>query len=162
MAYACVSVDADVDAATLLAALRQRLPPYMVPSRLLVTKAVPLTVSGKVDHAAILAGLSDQAQTAAHHPPRTALEQVVAALWEEQFGHAQVGLDDAFFAIGGHSIAAIRFIARFNAIFRTELGLVVVLDAPRLQDFCAAAQAHVHDPEALERDAQLLVKLNTE
>ncbi|MBB3815152.1 hypothetical protein FHY13_003537, partial [Xanthomonas arboricola] len=160
--YACVATDAGLTGAEVRAQLRARLPAYLVPARIWITAALPLTVSGKVDHAAILSGLSEEAHAAAHRPPRTGLEQVVAALWEEQFGYAQVGLDDDFFAIGGHSIAAIRFIARFNTIFRTELGLVVVLDAPRLQDFCVAASALVHDSESLERDAQLLVKLNTE
>uniref|UniRef100_UPI003EB6A95F phosphopantetheine-binding protein n=1 Tax=Xanthomonas melonis TaxID=56456 RepID=UPI003EB6A95F len=160
--YACVAADAGVSWGEVQADLRTRLPAYLVPARILIVAALPLSVSGKVDHAAILSGLSDQAHVTTHRPPETALERVVAALWEEQFGYAQVGLDDEFFAIGGHSIAAIRFIARFNAIFRTELGLVVVLDAPRLRDFCAAAYAHAHDPQSLERDAQLLVKFNTE
>ncbi|WP_164739087.1 condensation domain-containing protein, partial [Xanthomonas sp. BRIP62415] len=141
MVYACAAVSDAADASALLTALRQRLPAYMVPSRLLVTRAVPLTVSGKVDHAAILAALSDQATEQTHRTPETALQQAVATLWEEQFQRTKIGLDDDFFSVGGHSIAAIRFIARFNALFSADVALVVLLDHPQLEAFCRQVDA---------------------
>ncbi|WP_434991205.1 condensation domain-containing protein, partial [Xanthomonas melonis] len=150
MAYACVAVSEQTDARVLLAALRQRLPAYMVPSQLLVTTRVPLTVSGKVDHAAILATLSGQASGQTRRMPETALQQAVATLWEEQFQRTQICLDDDFFSVGGHSIAAIRFIARFNALFNADVALVVLLDHPQLEAFCRQV-----DPQgALEQRAR--------
>ncbi|MBB3815690.1 hypothetical protein FHY13_004097, partial [Xanthomonas arboricola] len=141
--YACVAVEGPVTVASLQNAIHGRLPAYMVPSRIWVTGSVPLTGAGKIDHATIIAALSDSVQAHVHRPPETALQQAVATLWEEQLQQTQIGLDDDFFSIGGHSIAAIRFIARFNARFNADVALVVLLDHPRLEDFCSAAEGQL-------------------
>uniref|UniRef100_UPI003BB77B8B amino acid adenylation domain-containing protein n=1 Tax=Stenotrophomonas sp. GZD-301 TaxID=3404814 RepID=UPI003BB77B8B len=141
--YACVAADDALTAASLQNALHGRLPAYMVPSRIWVTHHVPLTASGKIDHAAILAALSGPGPAHVHRAPENALQQAVATLWEEQLQQTRIGLDDDFFSIGGHSIAAIRFIARFNARFNADVALVVLLERPRLEDFCIAAADHL-------------------
>ncbi|GAA1324759.1 phosphopantetheine-binding protein [Pseudonocardia xinjiangensis] len=46
---------------------------------------------------------------------------VVAAVWCELFGVVRVDPDDDFFALGGHSMLAVRMASRL----RTELGLRV-------------------------------------
>jgi surfactin synthase thioesterase subunit len=48
-------------------------------------------------------------------------DAVVAAVWRELFGVAEIGPDDDFFTLGGHSMLAVRMAARL----RTELGLRV-------------------------------------
>uniref|UniRef100_UPI003EBB9188 condensation domain-containing protein n=1 Tax=Xanthomonas melonis TaxID=56456 RepID=UPI003EBB9188 len=141
--YACVAAEGTVTADSLQNALSGRLPAYMVPSRIWVTASIPLTASGKIDHATILATLSGLGNVRAHRPPETALQRAVATLWEEQLQRTQIGLDDDFFSVGGHSIAAIRFIARFNTRFNADLALVVLLERPRLEDFCIAAEAQL-------------------
>jgi hypothetical protein len=52
---------------------------------------------------------------------RTGTAAVVAAVWCELFGVPRVGPGDDFFALGGHSMLAVRMASRL----RTELGLRV-------------------------------------
>ncbi|QYN37667.1 hypothetical protein K1T35_10735 [Pseudonocardia sp. DSM 110487] len=52
---------------------------------------------------------------------RTGTTAVVAAVWRELFGVPRVDPDDDFFALGGHSMLAVRMSSRL----RTELGLRV-------------------------------------
>jgi aryl carrier-like protein len=52
---------------------------------------------------------------------RTRTAAVVAAVWCELFGVPRVDPDDDFFALGGHSMLAVRMSSRL----RTELGLRV-------------------------------------
>jgi hypothetical protein len=54
-------------------------------------------------------------------PAEGSTAAVVAAIWCELFGVPRVGPDDDFFALGGHSMVAVRMASRF----RTELGLRV-------------------------------------
>jgi aryl carrier-like protein len=52
---------------------------------------------------------------------RTGTAAVVAAVWCELFGVPRVDPDEDFFALGGHSMLAVRMSSRL----RTELGLRV-------------------------------------
>ena len=81
---------ASLDGAALREALRQALPEYMVPAAMTVLPALPLTPNGKVDRRALPApdfgrGGSGNPQEGEREivPPRTALEEQLAALWRE-------------------------------------------------------------------------------
>ncbi|GHJ42782.1 hypothetical protein Cs7R123_01240 [Catellatospora sp. TT07R-123] len=95
------------DPAAVRAALRARLPEYMLPSALVTLPALPLTANGKVDRAALPV---PDARTGAGDggPPQTPYEQRVAQVWQTILGVAQVGRDDDFFALGGDSFQAVR------------------------------------------------------
>ncbi|OYO30325.1 non-ribosomal peptide synthetase, partial [Janthinobacterium sp. PC23-8] len=93
--------------------LGERLPEHMLPSALLWLERLPLTANGKLDRAA-LAQPQRVAPTLAQAAPRTALERLLAGLWQEVLGRTQVGRDDNFFALGGDSILALRLVARIR------------------------------------------------
>ena len=110
-----------VDTAQVRDQLAQRLPDYMVPSALVALDALPLTVNGKLDRAALPAPAEAEGST----PPVAAAEGgegsaadaggdtagMLAALCTEILGTA-VGVDDDFFAAGGDSIVAIQLVNR--------------------------------------------------
>jgi Condensation domain/Phosphopantetheine attachment site len=58
---------------------------------------------------------------AEYMPPRTAAEELVAAVWAEVLGVERVGALDDFFDLGGHSLLALRVIARLSAAAEVEL-----------------------------------------
>ncbi|WP_326595003.1 type I polyketide synthase [Streptomyces sp. NBC_01803] len=62
--------------------------------------------------------------------PVTDEEKAVAAVWQEILGVEQVGVDDDFFALGGHSLAAVQIGTRIRARFGIELDLRRFFDAP--------------------------------
>ncbi|MFI1016460.1 amino acid adenylation domain-containing protein [Streptomyces sp. NPDC020965] len=96
--------------------LRERLPGYLIPAALVVLAALPRTVSGKVDRGALPAPSAEApANGRAHTPPRTPEERAVAAIWQQVLGVERVGPLDDFFDLGGHSLAAVRLIARLRA-----------------------------------------------
>ena len=57
------------------------------------------------------------------------LENVLAAMWSDLLG-VDVGQDDDFFDLGGHSLIAIRLIARIQRELGVKLDLAVLFDAP--------------------------------
>lgn len=111
--------------------LKQRLPDVMVPTHLVVLEALPLTPNGKVDRKALpppeLAGPGRP-----HAPvrPRTRSEEIVAATWAAALGLGAVGVDDNFFDLGGHSIAAAQIMARLRQAFAVEVPLRALFEAP--------------------------------
>jgi catechol 2,3-dioxygenase-like lactoylglutathione lyase family enzyme len=95
--------------------LRKQLPEYMVPAAYVRLERIPLLSNGKADRSALLA-LEPQPETAqaAHVAPSTPLELLIARIWRELLGVEQIGRDDNFFDLGGHSLLSVRFVARFH------------------------------------------------
>jgi amino acid adenylation domain-containing protein len=106
-------------------ALRQLLPDYMVPSRLVIVGEIPLSPNGKIDRAALDAcgrkAINAEGSEAGMVLPRTPLEIAIAEVWSEVLGLETIGAFDNFFDVGGHSLLATQVISRL----RTRLGIDV-------------------------------------
>ncbi|MFK4071528.1 amino acid adenylation domain-containing protein [Streptomyces sp. NPDC029674] len=107
-----------VDSAVLRAYVAGRLPEYMVPVAVVVLEALPLTVNGKVDRAALPA--PDFAERVSGREPRTETERVLCALFAEVLGLERVGAEDGFFELGGDSISSMQLASRAR-----QAGLVI-------------------------------------
>lgn len=123
---------------------RDRLPTYMVPARVLLTRELSLTDSGKVDRGRLLALLdhAEPAKGATHAAPRDPAEEAVARIWSETLGVEDVAPDDDFFALGGTSLHAIHVVAAVRAhptlgAHRDRAAIRALLDNPTLARFTA-------------------------
>ncbi|GAA2610023.1 non-ribosomal peptide synthetase [Streptomyces lienomycini] len=128
---------------------RGRLPEHMVPASVVLIGRLPLTPNGKLDRAALPAPEHAPAQ-GPRKPARTPREQVVCELFAEILGVAEVGADDNFFDLGGHSVLATRLTGRLRAAYGLELGLRALFEsatpaeiARRLDDAAPARPALV-------------------
>jgi len=129
----------------LKAELSKRLPGYMLPSHFVWTDQFPTTPNGKIDRKrlpAISIGCDDASQPRRILAPRTDAECRVANIWFDLLGTDQVGVDENFFDVGGHSLLAVRLMAKLERTFDTELPLATLLEHSTI-----AAMA-----EFLERD----------
>ncbi|WP_306208569.1 non-ribosomal peptide synthetase [Actinoplanes sp. RD1] len=104
----------------------ERLPSYMVPSLYAVVPSLPLTVNGKLDTAALPAP-APIASTS--RPPASDREALFSALFAEALGLPSFGVEDDFFAAGGHSLIALRLIGRVRAALGVDLSLRALFDA---------------------------------
>jgi amino acid adenylation domain-containing protein len=145
--YAVAAEGVELSAGELRAALKERLPDYLVPSAIVVLDALPLSAHGKVDRRALPAPeIGSDAE--AYVAPRGATEEVLAALYAEVLGAARVGARDDFFALGGHSLIATRLVSRVREAFAVELPLRALFESPTVE----ALAAHV---EALLREGRM-------
>nr|QEO74872.1 condensation domain-containing protein [uncultured bacterium] len=89
------------------------LPDYMIPSAFVLLDALPLTPSGKLDHAALRAhDASGVVAKKSFAAPQSPAEQTLARIWAQVLGVEQVGIHDNFFDLGGDSILAIQIVSR--------------------------------------------------
>ncbi|HTX93387.1 MAG TPA: condensation domain-containing protein, partial [Mycobacterium sp.] len=118
-----------LDPGAVRAALADRLPAYMVPAALVVLKALPLTVNGKLDTRALPA--PDYTGTAqGYRAPGDAVEEILAGIYAQTLGLERVGVDDSFFDLGGDSLSAMRLVAAINRSLDAGLSLRTLFDAP--------------------------------
>lgn len=107
----------------LTAYLRDRLPPALVPAVVGEIDALPRTSSGKTDRARLPEPDWSRAPGADAPPPRTAEERIVLAAWRQLLDTEEIGLDDDFFRLGGHSL----MLTRLSALLTRASGLGVAL-----------------------------------
>jgi acyl carrier protein len=102
--------------------LAKRLPSYMIPALFVPVADFPQTANGKLDRQALPdPAVERQQRAAAYVAPRTPMEERIAAIWSELLGVRLVGVDDDFFALGGHSLVAARVISRVRRDLDVQL-----------------------------------------
>lgn len=106
---AYLETDDAVDAELLRDRLRARLPDYMVPTHFVALREFPLTPNAKIDRSQLPApSAGSSAPATEYSAPTGAMEKTIASIWSETLGRDQIGLDDNFFDIGGHSLLVVR------------------------------------------------------
>jgi amino acid adenylation domain-containing protein len=148
-----VAKDSAALTSELRAHLAERLPEYMVPSAFVRMDALPLTPNGKLDRKALPLPDGNAYARKAYVAPESETERQVAAMWAELLGIEQVGRHDDFFALGGHSLTAMRVTSRVHDELNVQIHLSTLFDKPVLSDFAreilVASVMQEFDAEAL-------------
>jgi acyl-CoA synthetase (AMP-forming)/AMP-acid ligase II len=140
---AVVVVRAPVPVRELQDVVRARLAEHKVPHRVLLVDRLPRNPSGKVVKADVKALLAAALGTSRQDfaAPSTGTESVVASVWASVLGVPEVGVDDDFFALGGHSLAAAQIAARLGDAFAVELPVTAVFEHPTIAELARAVDA---------------------
>jgi acyl carrier protein len=157
-AYVVPRSGAAIDAAALRDALGMRLPAYMVPATFTLLDALPLTPAGKLDRRALPEPASawQSEAEAGYVAPETDDERAVAAAWAEVLGVERVGATDGFFAMGGHSLRAVRIVTRIDELLGVRLPVSALFEAPTVRALAErVACARESDPALEDRLAWL-------
>ena len=139
------AVGSGVDRDRALAAARAHLPAYMVPSTLTVLDALPLTPSGKVDRRA----LPEPARALRSGPwarPEGELETAIAEVWCGLLAVDEFDRRDDFFAMGGHSILALRAALALSDLLGAPVSPSLIFARPVLADLAATLEEDLHAP----------------
>jgi len=169
-----VTGEESLSEAALIAGLRDRLPEYMVPSRIAVIEAMPLSANGKLDRKALPAMRAAASGEQSHVEPRDGTERLLAQIWSEALGRERVGARDNFFSIGGDSIHFVVVLAKarqaglnftFQEFFaHPTIGALAAYlegrkgiegdDTPQAQTFAPFAMVSEEDRAGLPEDAE--------
>jgi amino acid adenylation domain-containing protein/thioester reductase-like protein len=138
--------------------LSATLPSCMMPVAVIRVSAIPITVAGKVDRAALLRTASEwgacEASSNEHRSkqPREGLEQAIAQIWSEHLECPEIGRKDSFFDLGGNSLRAI---AAVNHLRRTlECTVNDLYEHPRLKDFAGVCRQRPEHLRAVIQSAR--------
>jgi len=124
--------------------LKQRLPDYMLPAAYVVLESLPLTPNGKLNRQALPEADGARPEIGESYvAPRTAIEEMLCAIWERVLALDQVGIHDDFFDLGGHSLLATQLMSQTRRVFGVDLELRRLFETPTVAELAASfEQAH--------------------
>lgn len=130
--------DKDKDIAEVIGGyIAQQLPVYMLPNTIQVVDNIPLTANNKIDRQAVRRLCLPASGSGTQ--PRTPLQRELANIWQQVTDTKNIGPDDNFFEIGGHSLLVIRAQGMLKDQLGIELELVDLFRYPTP----AALAAHI-------------------
>jgi amino acid adenylation domain-containing protein len=135
-AYVATAGDIAPDGDELRRHVGESLPEYMVPSAFIVLDRLPLTAQGEIDRDA-LAAFAAQAAVDTAAAPTTPTEEVVASIWAEALGLAEVGIRDNFFDLGGHSMIAMLVVSRLSELGGRSVPVRALFENPTVAELAA-------------------------
>ena len=134
VAYLVGHHGAVLEQSDLRAALRAKLPDYMVPSELVILSDMPRTANGKLDRKA-LQGLRPEParQAVADVLPQGNLEKTIAEFWRKTLKIERVGVTENFFDIGGHSLLVVQLHNQLKQALNMPLSLTDLYQYPTIR-----------------------------
>jgi len=138
--------------AELRRALKERLPDYMLPAAFVVLPALPLTPNGKVDRRALPAPAPERPHLEVNYvPPRSEIEKQIAKIVQELLQVNQIGLNDNFFDLGGHSLLLVQLQSKLQAMFRREVPVVQLFRYSTVRDLARYFSQTVEEKPAFDQ-----------
>lgn len=125
--------------------LQAHVPDYMIPAAFVLLEALPLTPNGKIDRAALPApDATNTLRDDVDAVPLSPIEEQVAAIVAGLLKLDDVGPDDNFFLLGGHSMLGTQLIARLADTFNVELSLRALFNSPTVRELSAEIEQQIY------------------
>ncbi|KAF9948754.1 hypothetical protein BGZ72_009365 [Mortierella alpina] len=137
-----VATPAENLALTLQKHLAASLPEYMIPSAFVRMDVFPLTNNGKVDRRALPEPEENSFVRQIYEAPVGEMEEVIATIWSELLAVSQISRHDSFFALGGHSLMAIKMMDRLHRLGLT-VSIKTLFESPSLSVLAEALSKHL-------------------
>jgi amino acid adenylation domain-containing protein len=129
-------------------ALKTILPPYMIPSSVVMLDELPLSSNGKVNRAVLPRALEEGTSEPCAKPatPSTEIEAMLAAMWRSVLGGPELSISENFFDAGGHSLLGLRLMARIRDEMNVDLPVRELFAHPTIAGLAKqiVAQASKH------------------
>ncbi|AFY74911.1 acyl-CoA synthetase (AMP-forming)/AMP-acid ligase II [Synechococcus sp. PCC 7502] len=112
------------------AALVEKLPSYMIPSKFVILETLPTTTNSKIDRSKLPPidwSLPDVDNS--FMPPRNSLETEILEIWESVLQLSRISINDNFIELGGSSIQAMQIVSRVLEKFYINLSPNLLLES---------------------------------
>ncbi|KAI8345433.1 Alpha/Beta hydrolase protein [Mortierella sp. GBAus27b] len=104
----------------------------MIPAAFVNMDAFPLNANGKLDRRSLPVPNDNDFAREGYVPPQGRIESSLSFIWEDVLSISKVGRHDDFFAIGGHSLLALKMISRVRHLMGFEMSIRTVFEAPTI------------------------------
>ncbi len=137
IAYVVPKNGNDIDVDNVKKYLGSKIPGYMIPSLLVQIDALPTLNSGKIDYKNLPDPEFNVDKEEADKAPKNPIEELLISIWEKLLGHPNIGVNDNFINLGGHSLLITQLSSKVRDIFQVELPLKTFFEAESLRELAA-------------------------
>ncbi|SEP95190.1 type I polyketide synthase [Thalassovita taeanensis] len=121
-----------------------------------------LNLSGLIQQTAASSAVQSSAEQTFQRPeldqdyvaPDSEVEHRLAGFWQDLLGVDQVGVEDSFFDLGGHSLIAVRLFAKVKKAFDVDFPISVLFEAPTIRKIAALIPDQGSTPDAPQTPKQ--------
>ncbi|MCP4151239.1 MAG: AMP-binding protein, partial [bacterium] len=119
--------------------LSRFLPGYMIPSFFIKLERIPLTPNGKIDRKALSQLQIPKLQSQTYTAPRNEIEKKMTGIWSDilEIPTEEIGIDNDFFQIGGHSLKATTLVSKIHKEFNVKLPLAEIFNTSTIRKLAA-------------------------
>ncbi|MGN1224084.1 MAG: amino acid adenylation domain-containing protein, partial [Ruminococcus sp.] len=118
--------------------MKKELPDYMIPAYMMQVDEIPMTKNGKLDRNALPAVILDSKQE--YIAPKNELQKRLCEFFQEVLEVKQVGIQDDFFSLGGHSLKIARLANKINTVLGIKISLKSIFSHTTVADLAAFIQ----------------------
>jgi len=115
--------------------LRQYLPNYMIPAKLVWIEEFPLTENGKINRklfTATAATYIPPTTTQIKHAPNTNLQKSLADIFKEELNLSDIDMQDNFFDLGADSLTLVNIYSKISQRLQVNLSMTELFNYPNL------------------------------
>ncbi len=116
--------------------ISKSLPEYMIPSFFIKIDQIPLTSNGKLDDKKLPEPDIETVSTVDYAAPTNDTEQALVEIWEEVLGleSDNIGIEQNFFEIGGHSLGAAAVVQHIRKAFNKTITIRYIFENPTIAE----------------------------
>lgn len=135
-----------------------RLAYFKVPKRVIFVDSIPLGPTGKPQRIGLAQRLdisidSAVATSPEHVAPRTAVEEILAAIWLSLIPSETVGINENFFYAGGDSALAAQFVARVRDALSIDMSLLTFFDNPTIASLASVVEGELANEREVAKNS---------
>ncbi|RYD24478.1 MAG: non-ribosomal peptide synthetase, partial [Verrucomicrobiaceae bacterium] len=162
LAWVQPAADASPEPSAIRHYLADILPSFMCPDAIGIVGRFPITANGKIDSRALPDPQAEQQTEKEYAPPVGETEQRLAGIWSDLLGIPEIGRNDGFFSLGGHSLIALRMFSRLSREFGRSLPLSSIISHSTVRELALLLEPDQPAPALETSGSGLLVPLSPE
>ncbi|MCP4146664.1 MAG: amino acid adenylation domain-containing protein, partial [bacterium] len=126
--------------------LSKELPGYMVPQYFIELETVPLTVNGKVDVNTLPEPVA-KGKSERYAAPQSDIEKKLVEMWSQllEIDRKNIGIDDNFFRLGGHSLKAFVLVSKIHKHLNVKMSPAEIFKQPTIRSMAQFIKTMVED-----------------
>jgi acyl-CoA synthetase (AMP-forming)/AMP-acid ligase II/acyl carrier protein len=145
VAYVVPAKDAHPRPGELRTFLAEYLPDYMIPSTFVQVPELRVSLSGKLDRAALPEpSAANILEDESFEAPQSYIEERLSGFMTVLLGVDRVGRDDNFFNLGGHSLMGAQMGTKIRETFDVDLSLLSIFDHPTVREMSCEIEKLIH------------------
>jgi acyl carrier protein len=154
VAYFAPREGRSLERSELRAFLSERLPEFMLPTAWVELAVLPKTPNAKIDRKALPAPEDVAvAPRRAAQPPENDLEKQIASIWRDVLASPEIGRDENFFDLGGHSLLTVQVQGRLKRQLNRQVALTDLFRFPTVRTLAQFLAIDVGEQEKTQAAA---------